>query len=634
MKKSRQDGLLIDHTSNDLMHLYVLTPSVSDVTSSMEQSDLREEGIHVNVVRADHRIASFYRAKQNLDNLEISNVTLLCDARAERYWNYVCQDMFTPVYEWEVKVVNSPVQKETVSAHTPDRATKVINHVVQAKTSSNREHSKTESSKHNGLNPESSTCDDLSTDSSVHNAVDAKSLIYGTVSADSSEGGKHDGVDVKSTNPDAMIREESPETKYRIQNVPEASELDECSAESVRGEIRSFLQTLPSLLGLPEAERSRALPGVGEGFVHGYSTRRGGVTTLPTLCAMNPLYTDKKRDSRLVAEENIRRLSLVGGFDPQTFHTVRVEHGHKVWTVGEEEPPIKYDALVTNRRDVTIAAVGADCIALLFADPVAMAIGAAHAGWLGSVERVAACVVKTMGERFGSRPEDIRVSLGPGLRLGCFKVLEEEGKMFAQIHPSCQTDSVQPACHLIDATSLQKDEAPGCEIQGEDLHEDGQYDDQVLLEPKKLPSKEVKTENGEDYAPKVDFKAPIQSTQASQGEETRSSSRLNSVKNRPSTTLSKRLLNNITVEQVPAEQLKPKAPREPKSSGQQWTFVDLQMTNYHVLLQAGVKAEHIDMSTSHCTKCNPDLYFSYERDGFPFGNQVGFICMPSGCLEG
>lgn len=83
------------------------------------------------------------------------------------------------------------------------------------------------------------------------------------------------------------------------------------------------------------------------------------------------------------------------------------------------------------------------------------------------------------------------------------------------------------------------------------------------------------------------------------------------------------------VQLVPTAQLKPKTPPAKRDPSRRWSFVDLQMTNYHVLLQAGVKAEHIDTRTSHCTKCNPDLYFSYERDGFPFGNQIGFVCMPS-----
>lgn len=42
--------------------------------------------------------------------------------------------------------------------------------------------------------------------------------------------------------------------------------------------------------------------------------------------------------------------------------------------------PDNYDGIVTNQQDVTIAAPGADCIPMLFADPVKKACGAAHSG--------------------------------------------------------------------------------------------------------------------------------------------------------------------------------------------------------------------------------------------------------------
>ena len=58
-------------------------------------------------------------------------------------------------------------------------------------------------------------------------------------------------------------------------------------------------------------DRSELLPDKGAGFVHGFSTRRGGVTVIPTLTAMNLMYTDKKRDSQLVVSENRRRLATV-----------------------------------------------------------------------------------------------------------------------------------------------------------------------------------------------------------------------------------------------------------------------------------------------------------------------------------
>ena len=50
-----------------------------------------------------------------------------------------------------------------------------------------------------------------------------------------------------------------------------------------------------------------------------------------------------------------------------------------MWVLGKAEPE-SYDAVVTDRAGVVIAAPGADCMPILFCDPVAKVIGAAHAG--------------------------------------------------------------------------------------------------------------------------------------------------------------------------------------------------------------------------------------------------------------
>lgn len=58
---------------------------------------------------------------------------------------------------------------------------------------------------------------------------------------------------------------------------------------------------------------------------------------------------------------------------------LQVNHASDVWVMGKAEPE-SYDGIVTNQSEVVLAAPGADCMPVLFADPVSMVIGAAHAG--------------------------------------------------------------------------------------------------------------------------------------------------------------------------------------------------------------------------------------------------------------
>ncbi|WAH35522.1 peptidoglycan editing factor PgeF [Alicyclobacillus dauci] len=82
------------------------------------------------------------------------------------------------------------------------------------------------------------------------------------------------------------------------------------------------------------------------------------------------------------------------------------------------------DALVTNDKNVALAILTADCVPILFYDPVRKAIGAAHSGWRGTVSHISKRVVETMQKTYGTQPEDLLVSIGPSIRICCYEVDE------------------------------------------------------------------------------------------------------------------------------------------------------------------------------------------------------------------
>jgi YfiH family protein len=72
----------------------------------------------------------------------------------------------------------------------------------------------------------------------------------------------------------------------------------------------------------------------------------------------------------------------------------------------------------------------ADCLPLLLVDPKKRAIGAFHAGWRGTLKRMAEKGVGEMRRWFGSRPEDLQAAIGPCIRSCCFEVGEEVRENF------------------------------------------------------------------------------------------------------------------------------------------------------------------------------------------------------------
>uniref|UniRef100_G3N4X1 Purine nucleoside phosphorylase LACC1 n=1 Tax=Gasterosteus aculeatus aculeatus TaxID=481459 RepID=G3N4X1_GASAC len=185
----------------------------------------------------------------------------------------------------------------------------------------------------------------------------------------------------------------------------------------------------------------------GECFGHGFSTRTGGVSLIPTLSSLNLFSSSRRRDAEAVVQENRRRLAVHAGFHPLSLRLVKVEHGSRVWVVGRAEPG-SYDAMVTDRAGVVLAAPGADCMPILFADPRSKVIGAAHAGWKGTLMGVAMATVEAMVTEFGCRVSDIMVAMGPSVGACCFTLDRQQAQDFLRIDRGCVPDPESARPHV------------------------------------------------------------------------------------------------------------------------------------------------------------------------------------------
>nr|XP_020827350.1 laccase domain-containing protein 1 isoform X3 [Phascolarctos cinereus] len=146
--------------------------------------------------------------------------------------------------------------------------------------------------------------------------------------------------------------------------------------EEIQNDIKTYLRSLPGLKGELTILTSSLIP---DTFIHGFTTRTGGISYLPTLSSFNLFSSTKRRDPKAVVQENLRRLAQAAGFDSEKFHRIKTDHANGVWIMGKKEPD-SYDGITTNQRGATIAALGADCLPLVFADPVKKACGVAHSG--------------------------------------------------------------------------------------------------------------------------------------------------------------------------------------------------------------------------------------------------------------
>ncbi len=126
--------------------------------------------------------------------------------------------------------------------------------------------------------------------------------------------------------------------------------------------------------------------------------------------------------------ENFRRFRTAVGAERGPLVKNHQVHGTLVRSVTEadgaapeEVPGFDADGLVTDRPGVTLTVFSADCLNILFYDPVRGCVAAVHAGWRGTAMGIAAEAVKAMVERYGCRAGDIRAAIGPGISRCCFE---------------------------------------------------------------------------------------------------------------------------------------------------------------------------------------------------------------------
>jgi polyphenol oxidase len=162
--------------------------------------------------------------------------------------------------------------------------------------------------------------------------------------------------------------------------------------------------------------------------VHGVTTRTEYLPLHGNMSYMVGNDSDLVRVNRTAWAEAI-------GYDPERLVLGRQVHETTVLAVGEDhagcgadsvETSIRrVDGLMTNRPELPIGVMAADCVPILIYDPVTEAVAAIHAGWRGTVDGIAGEAVESMRRNYGSEAVDLTVCLGPAICVDCYQVGDE-----------------------------------------------------------------------------------------------------------------------------------------------------------------------------------------------------------------
>ena len=88
------------------------------------------------------------------------------------------------------------------------------------------------------------------------------------------------------------------------------------------------------------------------------------------------------------------------------------------------------DGLVTNKSNIVLATTNADCILLLFFDPVKKVIANTHSGWKGTLQRISVETVEKMIKNFNCNPKDIICCICQSIRKCHFEVDSDVKDLF------------------------------------------------------------------------------------------------------------------------------------------------------------------------------------------------------------
>jgi polyphenol oxidase len=173
-------------------------------------------------------------------------------------------------------------------------------------------------------------------------------------------------------------------------------------------------------------------------LIHGFSTRTGGFSRAYGKAGLNLGFT--KEDPRATVERNraafLRALDVTSARQNKNaarwelitlrqVHSDIIHHVDSHQVASDPDASLAGDGLITATPGLLLGIQTADCLPIILVDSKRRAVGVFHAGWRGTVQRIVEKGVGEMHRWFGTRPDDLKAAIGPGIGGCCYEVGEE-----------------------------------------------------------------------------------------------------------------------------------------------------------------------------------------------------------------
>ena len=177
-------------------------------------------------------------------------------------------------------------------------------------------------------------------------------------------------------------------------------------------------------------------------IVHGFFGREGG-RSMGDLAANNMSISQGDNPDLVVSNRSSAAYAM-GEHGIKDLVVFRQVHSTKVVTLTERpQGVIEADAMVTNRPDLLLGILTADCSPVLLADPSAGIVAGAHAGWKGAAGGILQRTVDAM-VALGAKTENIRAAIGPTISGANYEVGPETAAQIVALDPAAAAYVVIP----------------------------------------------------------------------------------------------------------------------------------------------------------------------------------------------
>lgn len=152
-----------------------------------------------------------------------------------------------------------------------------------------------------------------------------------------------------------------------------------------------------------------------------YTTRLGGFSQGP-YASLNLGYVEGDDEEKVKRNRNLVGNAL--DFAPTKWKGSKQVHGCRIIHVDKDSQRLQADGLITDRRNLLLYVLLADCLGITVYDSITPSVGVAHAGWRGSIAGISGRLVEELSRGEKTAPENFWAALGPCINSCCYEVDE------------------------------------------------------------------------------------------------------------------------------------------------------------------------------------------------------------------